>query len=113
VPSPTEVEACSGWMEREIKMMRPELMIPVGRLAIERFFPKALLAETIGKKFSMTAFGHTCDMIPLPHPSGASTWFKVEPGKTLLAQALKLIGQHPAWQTLKSAQKVTKNTTMH
>ena len=100
VPTPAEVDACSGWMEREIHLMRPELMIPVGRLAIERFFPKALLSETIGKQFRMKAFGHECDMIPLPHPSGASTWFKMEPGKTLLTQALKLIGQHPAWKKI-------------
>jgi uracil-DNA glycosylase len=35
------------------------------------------------------------DVIPLPHPSGASTWFKVEPGKTLLGEALARLGAHP------------------
>ncbi|MEI6236057.1 MAG: uracil-DNA glycosylase family protein [Planctomycetota bacterium] len=108
VPAPEEVENCKGWMEREITMMQPDLIIPVGRLAIERFFPKALLADIIGQQFRMTAFGHTCDMIPIPHPSGASTWFKMEPGKTLLAKALKLIGKHPAWQPLKNARKDAK-----
>ena len=39
-------------------------------------------------------------VIPLPHPSGASTWFKMEPGKTLLPQALELIANHPAWRGL-------------
>jgi len=100
VPNPTEIEACAGWMEREIAMMKPELIIPVGRLAIERFFPPAPLAEIIGKKHRATAFGHTCDAIPLPHPSGASTWFKMEPGKTLLTKALTLIKKHPAWTDL-------------
>ena len=106
VPSPQEVEACSGWMEREINMMRPELLIPVGRLAIERFFPRALLSETIGKLHKATAFGHTCDVIPLPHPSGASTWFKMEPGKTLLTKALRIIGEHPAWQKLRRKKQI-------
>ena len=48
VPSPEEVEACSGWMQREIEMMRPDLIIPVGRLAIERFLPAGKLVEVIG-----------------------------------------------------------------
>ena len=85
--------------------MQPELIIPVGRLAIERFLPAGPLANVIGKKFKVTAFGHTCDVIALPHPSGASTWFKMEPGKTLLAEALGLIGKHPAWKKLRAAGK--------
>jgi uracil-DNA glycosylase len=36
----------------------------------------------------------------LPHPSGASTWHRVEPGKTLLAQGLVKISRHPAWMEL-------------
>ena len=37
-------------------------------------------------------------MIALPHPSGASTWHRTEPGKTLLVRALAQIAQHEAWQ---------------
>jgi uracil-DNA glycosylase len=35
-------------------------------------------------------------VIPLPHPSGASPWHKIAPGKELLGRALKLIGHHSA-----------------
>jgi uracil-DNA glycosylase len=38
------------------------------------------------------------DLVPLPHPSGASTWHRTEPGVSLLHQALKNINSHPAWQ---------------
>jgi len=38
------------------------------------------------------------DCIPLPHPSGLSTWFNMEPGKTLLQDALGLLEKHPAWK---------------
>jgi uracil-DNA glycosylase len=100
VPSPDEVEACSRWMEWEVKTLRPELVLPVGRLAIELFLPKAPLAEVIGKRHDGAAFGHSFDLIPLPHPSGASTWFKMEPGKSLLAKALRLLAKHPAWRSL-------------
>lgn len=102
VPGPEEVEACSGWMRREIALLKPELVIPVGRLAIEQFLPPGPLADVIGKEHRDKIYGHECDIIPLPHPSGASTWFKMEPGKTLLKKALKLLAKHPAWKRLNS-----------
>ena len=102
VPSREEVAACSGWMEREFALLKPELIIPVGRLAIERFLPPAPLTDIIGKLHRTSAFGHACDAIPLPHPSGASPWFKIEPGKTLLQQALKLIARHAAWGEIRN-----------
>jgi uracil-DNA glycosylase len=98
VPAREEVEACSGWMRHEIELLKPALIIPIGRLAIEQFMEPAPLAEIIGKSHRTKVFGHECDLIPLPHPSGASTWFKMEPGITLLNKALKLLGKHPAWQ---------------
>jgi uracil-DNA glycosylase len=100
VPSPDEVTACSTWMQREIQLLEPELVIPVGRLAIEQFLPVAPLTDSIGKQFRTVKFGHEFDLIPLPHPSGASTWFKREPGKTLLDEALQLIHAHPAWKKI-------------
>jgi uracil-DNA glycosylase len=39
-------------------------------------------------------------LIPLPHPSGASPWHKIPPGKALTEHALKLIARHPAIQDL-------------
>jgi uracil-DNA glycosylase len=104
VPAPEEVEACSAWMRREIALLRPELVIPVGKLAIATFLPDAKsLAEVIGGGFDVKVFGHDTFAIPLPHPSGASTWFKVEPGRTLLARALALLGRHPAWRALRAS----------
>jgi uracil-DNA glycosylase len=100
VPSREEIEQCSGWMKREVELLKPELVIPVGRLAIEQVLEPAPLADTIGKSFRVKLFGHECDIIPLPHPSGASTWFKKEPGKTLLAEALSLLKTHPSWQEI-------------
>jgi uracil-DNA glycosylase len=108
VPSHEEVQACSGWMRREIELLKPELIIPVGRLAIEQFLEPAPLAELIGKVHRVRAFDHECDLIPLPHPSGASTWFKMEPGISLLKKALKLLGRHPAWGDIMQRRKDTK-----
>ena len=96
VPSPDEVHNCASWMDNEIRILRPRLIIPVGRLAIVQFTNCPKLEKVIGRKFRVTRAGHHFDVIPLPHPSGASPWHKIPPGKKLLEQALRLIARHPA-----------------
>ncbi len=97
VPAPDEIENCSQWMQREMEILKPELILPVGKLAIEQFMGLSRLDALIGNQYRVTRFDHTFDMIPLPHPSGASPWHRMEPGKSLLEKALKLIVKHPAW----------------
>ncbi|MBF0593782.1 MAG: uracil-DNA glycosylase family protein [Candidatus Omnitrophica bacterium] len=97
VPSPDEIEHCSSWLDREIEILTPGLVIPVGKLAIEQFIPTGKLDEIIGRCFTAKRAGKFFDVIPLPHPSGASPWHRMEPGKTLLTQALQLITAHPAF----------------
>ena len=100
VPSREEIAACSAWLEQEFRILRPRLVIPIGKLAIARLMPVGKLTEVIGRAFEMELWGVPATVIPLPHPSGASTWHRTEPGKTLLADALGLIGAHPAWREL-------------
>jgi uracil-DNA glycosylase len=96
VPSPDEIRNCSSWMDHEIEILQPRLIIPVGRLAIMQLVDCTKLEKVIGRKFRVERAGHTFDVIPLPHPSGASPWHKIAPGKGLLARALKLIARHSA-----------------
>ncbi len=96
VPAPDEIANCSAWMEREFALLRPLLVLPVGKLAIAQFMPPAPLADVIGKQFSVKYRGFAVDCIPLPHPSGASPWHRMEPGRTLLRDALGRVAGHPA-----------------
>ncbi len=98
VPSKNEILNCSTWMNREIEILQPGLIIPVGRLAIEVFLPGKPLSETVGQCITVQLTGRSVDIISLPHPSGASTWFKREPGKTLLLDALQLLKEHNVWR---------------
>lgn len=96
-PSPPEIERCQTYLIRETAILRPELILPVGTLAIEQVLGhKGPLVEVIGKSLSTTYHGVQSDVICLPHPSGASTWHRVSPGKELLVKALDLIASHPA-----------------
>jgi uracil-DNA glycosylase len=103
VPSDEEVLACRPWLEREIELLRPELIVPVGRLAIEQFLPALPLVEQVGKVASLVRGRRRIDVIPLPHPSGASTWPRTQPGKSLTERALRLLGRHEAWRKTFSA----------
>lgn len=95
VPSPEEIATCSMWLEKEFVLLKPKLLLPVGKLAIAQFLGERPLVETIGQQFRIDYRGHAVDCIPLPHPSGASTWHRVEPGKALLGKALGLVAAHP------------------
>lgn len=104
VPDRTEIELCSQWWRQELSLLRPRLVIPVGKLAIARFLAVERLDGVIGRRLGIAdgpAAG--ADLIALPHPSGASTWFKTAPGKHLLPQALALIEAHPAWREVVEA----------
>jgi len=100
VPRRDEIEACAGWLQEEFALMRPELVIPIGKLAIGELMPVDKLTDVIGRQFEQELWGVKTTVIPLPHPSGASTWHRTEPGKTLLDQALQLIAVHSAWRSL-------------
>jgi uracil-DNA glycosylase len=96
VPLPDEIRNCSSWMNDEINILRPRLIIPVGRLAIAQFIDCTKLEDIIGRKFRALRAGRQFDLIPLPHPSGASPWHKLFPGKELLQKAMRKIARHPA-----------------
>lgn len=98
VPSPAEISNCAGWLQAEIALLKPQLILPVGKLAIGQLMPVQKLNEVIGKVHPVVFHGHRSEAIPLPHPSGASTWHRTEPGLTLLESALTILQNHPVWQ---------------
>jgi len=100
VPDREEIANCAPWLDAELALIGPQLVIPVGKLAISRFFAAEKLEHVVGKRHRSTHHGRTFDVVPLPHPSGASTWHRTEPGRTLLARALAIIARHAAWRQI-------------
>jgi uracil-DNA glycosylase len=93
VPSREEQEACDQWLQRELALIQPKLLIPIGRLAIERFLPTLPLDQLIGRAFDVEHAGGASRAIPLPHPSGASSWVHQGDHPQLLARAISHIGR--------------------
>jgi uracil-DNA glycosylase len=88
VPSNEEQALCRPWLDGEIALVRPRLIIPIGRLAIGLFFDtSAPLESIIGRQIERD--GRV--IIPLPHPSGASTWHQKPENRKLVKKAIRLI----------------------
>jgi len=99
VPTPEECDSWRGFIAREMEILRPRLVLPVGRLAIQEVLGhREPIAAVVGRVVRTRFHGVDVDVIPLPHPSGASTWFKMEPGRTLLEEALRHVAAHPEVQ---------------
>ncbi len=92
VPSRAEQKLCRPFFDRELALVQPDVMIPIGRLAIELFFPKkAKLTEIIGTQIQLESGAW---VVPVPHSSGASRWHQIEENRVLIAKAITLIAGH-------------------
>lgn len=90
-PSPRQLLNCAPFLQEELLMVRPCLLMPVGGLAIERFLGKVRLTDVVGRAFEHEVAGHDVRVIPLPHPSGASAWTNAAANRRLIRQTIDLI----------------------
>jgi len=87
-PPPAAVANCSHWLDAELRILKPRVLILVGQLAIARFLGPGRLEDRVGQ-----AFGERPVMVPLPHPSGQSRWLNDRANRERLAAALHLLGR--------------------
>ena len=57
VPDDEEIANCAPWMESEIRLLQPKLVIPVGKLAIAQFVTAEKLSEVIGRRIPLERGG--------------------------------------------------------
>ena len=86
-PSPQEVALCRPFLEAELELLQPKVVLLVGAMAIEAYFGKAKLEDVIG------TFQERDGMmfLPLPHPSGVSRWLNDAEHLKLLQRALDIL----------------------
>jgi uracil-DNA glycosylase len=82
--TPREIELCRFWLDWELRLVRPAVVVPVGGLAAKRLLGISRLDDCIGSRFD---FGEAV-AVPLPHPSGASAWLNARSNRERLTQAL-------------------------
>jgi uracil-DNA glycosylase family 4 len=88
-PSPPEMALCRPYLEAELRLLQPRVVLLVGTMAIEAFLGKTSLENVIG-----TYQEHNeLLLLPLPHPSGVSRWLNPPEHQRLLQQALAILAQ--------------------
>jgi uracil-DNA glycosylase len=87
-PPPRGIANCAHWLDAELHLLRPRMIIPVGQLAIARFLGPGLLEDRVGQ-----GFGDRPVIVPLPHPSGQSRWLNDPANRERLARALAVISE--------------------
>jgi uracil-DNA glycosylase len=83
-PSAAEIALCRPFLERELCLLDPELVVLVGKMAIEAFLGKRPLVEVVGNVFRVDDRW----MLPLPHASGVSRWLNAPQNRALVDKAL-------------------------
>jgi uracil-DNA glycosylase len=86
-PTPREQELCEFWRDWELELLRPGLIVAVGGLAIKRLLGRVDMTACIGCRFERDGVA----VVPLPHPSGASSWPYLPANKVRLETALRLV----------------------
>lgn len=82
-PPPAAVANCAHWLDAELDLLEPRVLIAVGQMAIARFLGPAPLEARVGR-----TFGRKPVILPLPHPSGQSRWLNLGVNRRRLEQAL-------------------------
>jgi uracil-DNA glycosylase len=90
-PSPPELALCHPYLLRELELVRPQVILPVGGMAITAFLGPQRLEDVIGASFERNGVL----LVPLPHPSGVSRWLNYPAHQQLLARALERLS---AWR---------------
>jgi uracil-DNA glycosylase len=97
VPDAEEIARCGAHLDREMLLLKPELVIAVGTLASMQLIGVAQLKDAVGKLHRAERAGHSFDLVVLPHPSGRSTWLNKPENAAMLEQSLRLIRDHRAF----------------
>jgi uracil-DNA glycosylase len=86
-PTPTEQDLCAFWHEAELAILRPSLVVTVGLLAVRRLVHVKTISECVGSSYELDG----AIVIPLPHPSGASSWLNSKANRRRVDEAVELI----------------------
>jgi uracil-DNA glycosylase len=86
-PTPDEQRLCSFWRDWELRILQPRLVVTVGGLAARQLLGLTRVTEFVGQRYELDE----AVAIPLPHPSGASSWLNAPANRAKVERALELV----------------------
>jgi uracil-DNA glycosylase len=103
VPSKGEQDLCRTWLEQELALVQPEIVVPVGGLAVSLLLGMRPLNRVVGFRLErpdddpvLTPWARkhvpaAAKIVPLPHPSGASLWLNRPENQELVGKAIQIL----------------------
>lgn len=68
-PRAGEVQACAGWLREQVRLIRPRLVSPLGRFALQHFIPGGKITQLGGTVQRADYHGLAVALFPLLHPA--------------------------------------------
>lgn len=70
-PEPDEITAFAPYVDEEINVVQPKVIVTLGRFSMAKFLPMVRISAVHGKTFTILWKGKTVTMIPMYHPAAA------------------------------------------
>jgi uracil-DNA glycosylase len=70
-PFPHELKAFENYLDRELSIIKPDVVVTLGRFSMAKFLPEAKISSVHGKKFMVECLGTKVLVIPMYHPAAA------------------------------------------
>jgi uracil-DNA glycosylase len=93
-PSRREQALCRSFLDREIVLVQPAIIVTLGRIAAESLLPELRvksMTDFIGQVFHPDLGFGQVPVVPLPHPSGVSRWLNDPENRTLVDHGLERV----------------------
>jgi DNA polymerase len=68
-PKTPEMDNCEAYLERQLALIKPDLVVLLGRVALERFFPREKITEAAAVPRKKTVAGREITFLPMLHPA--------------------------------------------
>ena len=66
-PLPSEIDACSKYLDRQIELINPKLVVTLGRFSMSKFLPKESISRVHGRPRKVNGL----TIFPIMHPAAA------------------------------------------
>jgi len=88
-PSPAELALCRPFLDEELRLVQPPMVLAIGGMAIEHFLGRSSLQSVVGTMVEIDGRR----ILPLPHPSGVSRWLNDPDHQRLVERALEQLAR--------------------
>ncbi|HEX9990427.1 MAG TPA: uracil-DNA glycosylase family protein [Chloroflexia bacterium] len=88
VPTPEEQSLCRPWLDAQLELVKPDIVLLVGLLAIQTFLGRV---HSLSAVVGTAAIKEGVRYLPLPHPSGVSRWLNEKENVEAVERAMRML----------------------